>query len=84
VCCFVFVILVLQNFSFPENKLNLSFRNIELKDVFEILGQAGNIHFIGHQRLEGTTDLVAQDVTWKQTFEMVLRSHGLYFVQNET
>jgi type IV pilus assembly protein PilQ len=82
-----FVLLGLCNpcfakFQLPENKLNLSFRNIELKDVFEILGQAGNIHFIGHQRLEGTTDLVAQDVTWKQTFEMVLRSHGLYFVQN--
>ena len=69
-------------FELPENKLNLAFRNIELKDVFEILGQAGNIHFIGHQRLEGTTDLVAQNVTWKQAFEMILRSHGLYFVQN--
>ena len=38
-------------FQLPENKLNLSFKNIELKDVFEILGQAGNIHFMGHQQL---------------------------------
>lgn len=66
----------------PEVPLNLSFKNIELRDVFEILGQAGNIHFIGHQHLEGTTDLVAKNVSWKQAFEMILRSHGLYFIQN--
>jgi len=79
---FLFSNMAYSKYQLPENKLNLSFKNVELKDVFEILGQAGNIHFIGHQHLEGTTDLIAKDVTWKQTFEMVLRSHGLYFVQN--
>ena len=83
-CC---LFLVVSNCAFavyhlPENKLNLFFKNIELKDVFEILGKAGNVHFIGHQHLEGSTDLVAQDVSWRQAFEMILRSHGLYFVQN--
>lgn len=80
--CLLFPSWVLSKYQLPENKINLSFKNIELKDVFNILGQAGNVHFVGHQHLEGTTDLVAQNVTWKQTFEMVLRSNGLYFIQN--
>ncbi len=82
--CIIYLIsnLAFSKHHLPENKLNLSFKNIELRDVFEILGKAGNIHFIGHQHLEGTTNLIARDVTWKQTFEMILRSHGLYFVQN--
>jgi len=83
-CCLFLVVsnCALAVYHLPENKLNLFFKNIELKDVFEILGKAGNVHFIGHQHLEGSTDLVAQDVSWRQAFEMILRSHGLYFVQN--
>jgi type IV pilus assembly protein PilQ len=83
-CCLFLVIssASLAKHQLPENKLNLFFKNIELKDVFEILGQVGSVHFMGHQHLEGTTDLIAQDVTWRQAFEMILRSHGLYFVQN--
>ena len=66
----------------PENKLSFSYEKIDLKDLFEVLAQTGGVHFIGHRSLEGTTDLIAQDVTWKQAFEMVLRSQGLHFIQN--
>jgi type IV pilus assembly protein PilQ len=65
-----------------DNKVSFSYEKIDLKDLFEVLAHTGGVHFIGYKSLEGTTDLIAQDVTWKQAFEMVLRSQGLHFIQN--
>jgi len=66
----------------PDHKVSFSYENVELKDLFEVLAQTGGVHFIGYKSLEGSTDFVAQDVTWSQAFEMVLRSQGLHFIQN--
>jgi type IV pilus assembly protein PilQ len=65
----------------PDIQFSLAYDEIELKDAFETLGKIGGINFIGHQSLEGTTEFQLHQVTWREAFEMLLRSNGLYFVQ---
>jgi type IV pilus assembly protein PilQ len=82
--CFFLNFLYLECFAnskLPEIRFSLSYDQIEIKDAFETLGIIGGINFIGHQSLEGTTELNLKDVTWQEAFEMLLRSQGLYFAQ---
>jgi type IV pilus assembly protein PilQ len=65
----------------PQLTFSLDYDQIEIKDAFETLGKLGGINFVGHQILEGTTELHLHQVSWQEAFEMLLRSQGLYYIQ---
>jgi type IV pilus assembly protein PilQ len=77
----LFSLPVFASHNLPEITFSLAYDQIELKDAFETLGRIGGINFIGHQSLEGSTELNLHHVTWKEAFEMLLRSQGLYYAQ---
>ncbi len=62
---------------FSGNRVSLSFQDIDVRSVLQILADENDINLVASDAVSGNVTLQLQDVPWDQALELVLQSRNL-------
>jgi type IV pilus assembly protein PilQ len=65
-------------------KLSLSFQNIEVRAVLQVIADFTGLNIITSDTVSGTTTLRLKDVPWDQALDVVMQARGLDMRKNGT
>ncbi|MES1935314.1 type IV pilus secretin PilQ [Salinisphaera hydrothermalis] len=58
-------------------KISLSFQNIDIRSVLQIIADVANVNMVVSDSVSGTIALQLQDVPWDQALDIILNAKGL-------
>ena len=63
-------------------KISLSFQNIDIRSVLQIIADVANVNMVVSDSVSGTIALQLQDVPWDQALDIILDAKGLGMTRN--
>lgn len=66
-----------KDFEYTGEKLSLSFQDIEVRAVLQIIADFTELNLVASDTVQGRITLRLQNVPWDQALEMVLKNKGL-------